>query len=446
MTFNWPTTGFTGTEVEAFETAYKELAEKIISTYNVQSNPTREYPTSGGFNRFIDGDTLPTSFLYPPYKNGDLMEFLLQEAFLYASFIIKQRAGNTGPGTDFDLSSSPFKVEVPRDQVGRFIKNLGCVFEKQDMIDAWRYNKDNNPDSWTDPLDPTDVWDEALEELLDVVLNNRGGNNTLIDTYMSDEEFNLGLKDSILFEKLPDLFKVLNPFLRASGTGAGQKYGPELSDLMKQYFKNDKTPWTATSIANRYGSDRVDSIKKDVEKQISKDRATWPARHAVCGGNLLNQSCTYSSARIDITDQYTEAEKALYNVPPGGKIYEVTFYASDLGDWIGTGRVVTDGGTANNGAGEVLGLYDDFDFAYGFEIRRETPGNGIHGFDYNNANVTHGSYYNSNIQENGTYEQKKADTISMIQDSENGIDWKREVVSWAHLRGLGLPVNIRIQF
>ena len=99
MTFNWPTTGFTGTEVEAFETAYKELAEKIISTYNVQSNPTREYPTSGGFNRFINGDTLPTSFLYPPYKNGDLMEFLLQEAFLYASFIIKQRAGNTGPGT-----------------------------------------------------------------------------------------------------------------------------------------------------------------------------------------------------------------------------------------------------------------------------------------------------------------------------------------------------------
>ena len=93
------------------------------------------------------------------------MEFLLQEAFLYASFIIKQRAGNTGPGTDFDLSSSPFKVEVPRDQVGRFIKNLGCVFEKQDMIDAWRYNKDNNP------LLANDAGAEATTDMIDLLSN-----------------------------------------------------------------------------------------------------------------------------------------------------------------------------------------------------------------------------------------------------------------------------------
>ena len=456
MTFNWPTTGFTGTEVETFETAYKELAEKIISTYNVQSNPTREYPVSGNSNIFLDGDVhiLPTSNLYAPYKNGDLMEFLLQEAFLYASFIIKQRAGNTGPGTDFDLSSSPFKLEVPRDQVGRFIANLGCVFEKQNMIDAWKFNKDNNPDNWTDPLDPTDLWDEALEELLDAMLNNRGGNNTLIDTYMSDEEFNLGTKDWILFSKTPDLFKFLNPFLKIVTAGfAGQKYGPELADIVKQYLANDKTPWTADTINNIYGNDRLISMKKDIERRLSAPGGRWPMGHRVCGGPLYNQSCT-RPPRIDITDQYTEAEKALYKVPPGGKIYEVTFYATDLEEMFGTARVVTDGGTANNGAGEVLGIYDDFDFVYGFEIDRGTPGNGIHGFDYNNANVTHGSYFDSNIHENGTYEDRKNDTIDTIKgdsDKTTGktnlpLDLKRQIISWGHLRGLGLPVNIRIEF
>ena len=33
MALTFPTTGFTGTEVEAFETAYKELAEAIYTEY-----------------------------------------------------------------------------------------------------------------------------------------------------------------------------------------------------------------------------------------------------------------------------------------------------------------------------------------------------------------------------------------------------------------------------
>ncbi len=416
MSFNWPTTGFTGTEVEAFETAYKELAEEIISCYE-----TQEY-----------GDAIPTSTLYAPYKNGDMMEFLLQEAFLYASFIIKQRAGNAGPGTDFILGSSPFQVELPRDELGKFYKNLGCVFDKQEMIDSWNWNKDNNND-WYDPLDPTGVWDEALEGLIDKMIMGRDGkgSNSLMDEYLGDE------KDPDRYWWEDPLINfwtdVWNPVFHTifGFAGGGQRWGREMGGLTNQYLRNDKTPFTENSMS----SGRREGMKKEIQRIINRSRGIWPTFHSQCGGAY--RSCT-SVAKLNITDQYTESEKAQYNLPADGNIYEVTFYGTNLEALFGTARVTTDA------AGNVLGIYDDFDFAYGFEIRRETPGNGIHGMSYNNGNVTHGSYYNASVWENGTEEQKSDDT-ARIRDQYN-LDWKREIIAGGHFQNRGLPVPIRIQF
>ena len=58
MTFNWPTTGFTGTEVEAFETAYKELAQEIMNRY--------------------DNANVIKADLLTPYRNSYLMQIFLQ--------------------------------------------------------------------------------------------------------------------------------------------------------------------------------------------------------------------------------------------------------------------------------------------------------------------------------------------------------------------------------
>tara|TARA_B100001094_G_scaffold186012_1_gene180193 strand:+ start:3121 stop:4371 length:1251 start_codon:yes stop_codon:yes gene_type:complete len=412
MSFNWPTTGFTGTEVEAFETAYKELAEEIISTYNDE-----QY-----------GDAIPLSTLYAPYKNADMMEFLLQEAFLYASFIIKQRSGNTGPGTDFDLSSSPFKVELPRDELGNFYKNLGCVFDKQEMIDAWNWNKDNNPNNWLDPLDPTGVWDGNLENLIDNILNAGEGEDPLEDLFEDEEEDARWYEEGLLtIGQLLNKFPVVNWFI-----GRG-KYFYEASELTRFYLRNDKTPWTENR--SNFSSGRLTGMKKDIQRIMDRGRAIWPTFHSQCGG--MYRSCT-SNSKLDITSQYTESEKAQYQVPSGGKIYEVSFYATSLEIVFGTARVVTDA------SGEVMGVYDDFDFAYGNEIRRETAGNGIHGMSYNNGNVTHGSYYNSSVWDVGNAEAEKADQ-RRVHDEFN-LDPKRKLISGAHYQDRGLPVPIRIHF
>tara|TARA_B100000686_G_scaffold235393_1_gene243259 strand:- start:5300 stop:6550 length:1251 start_codon:yes stop_codon:yes gene_type:complete len=416
MSFNWPTTGFTGTEVEAFETAYKELAEGIISCYEMQ-----EY-----------GDAIPTSTLYAPYKNGDMMEFLLQEAFLYASFIIKQRAGNAGPGTDFILGSSPFQVELPKDELGEFYKNLGCVFDKQEMIDSWNWNKDNNID-WYNPLDPTGVWSEALEGLIDKLIMGRDGkgSNSLMDEYIGDEEDpDRYWWEDPLIKFWRDIFNPVWHTLTGFA-GGGQRWGKEMANLTLQYLKNDKTAFTE----NNMSASRREGMKNEIQRIIDRSRGVWPTFHSQCGGGY--RSCT-SVARLNITDQYTASEKAQYNLPAGGNIYEVTFYGTNLEGLFGTARVTTDA------AGNVLGVYDDFDFVYGFEIRRETPGNGIHGMSYNNGDVTHGSYFNSSVWENGTDEQKSDDT-ARVRDEYN-LDLKREIIAGGHYQNRGLPVPIRIQF
>lgn len=117
MTFNWPTTGFTGTEVEAFETAYKELAEEIINTF---TNLTQKYDN--------------VSKLYPPYQSVDLMKVLLEEGLIYSSFIIKQRANNSGGGTNFDFSASPFASTLSETEFALFLKNAGCILDRKSVV------------------------------------------------------------------------------------------------------------------------------------------------------------------------------------------------------------------------------------------------------------------------------------------------------------------------
>ena len=71
MTFNWPTTGFTGTEVEAFETAYKELADEIVIAYD----------------KGINGVGISQNNLKLPYRNiHDLKLFLERKTNSHRSF------------------------------------------------------------------------------------------------------------------------------------------------------------------------------------------------------------------------------------------------------------------------------------------------------------------------------------------------------------------------
>ena len=99
MTFNWPDIPFSGTEVDAFVTEYKALAQAIIDEYEIDNG------------KVIIMDKIER-YIEEPYRDINFLKELLEGGLLYASFIIKQRSGGTGPGTDFVIGNSPFLLSL----------------------------------------------------------------------------------------------------------------------------------------------------------------------------------------------------------------------------------------------------------------------------------------------------------------------------------------------
>jgi hypothetical protein len=126
MTFNWPDIPFTGAEVEAFVDAYKELAEQILSDYdNYNINPAE---------------------LKSPYRYKENTKLFLEYGLIYASFIVKQRAGNSGPGTSFILGNTPYPKSLTSNQKKKIAESMGCVWDPEQMKESYEENTRNDPD------------------------------------------------------------------------------------------------------------------------------------------------------------------------------------------------------------------------------------------------------------------------------------------------------------
>lgn len=130
MTFNWPDIPFSGTEVDAFVVEYKALAEAILNDMD------------------DDNDVHPVAAfkLKTPYQSKQNLKIYLEYSLLYSAFIVKQRAGNSGPGTDFELGNSPVGPIFGEDQAQNFAERLGCTFTKESIECSFRNSSDGDPD------------------------------------------------------------------------------------------------------------------------------------------------------------------------------------------------------------------------------------------------------------------------------------------------------------
>lgn len=108
MSFNWPDIPFTGAEVEAFVIAYKELAQEILDSYDTEFSESNQI-----------------GYVKLPYMSKENIKIYLENALLYSAFIIKQRAGNSGPGTDFVLGNSPLNTQLNPNQQEKLLKKMG---------------------------------------------------------------------------------------------------------------------------------------------------------------------------------------------------------------------------------------------------------------------------------------------------------------------------------
>jgi len=294
MSFTWPTIPFQGPEVTAFATAYKELAEEILNNYY--------------FNAPIGHQ----ADMVLPYREKLVMEQLLQEGLVYACFIIQQRSGTPGPGTDFVLGNSPIDLSDPNLRP-TVIRLLGCDWNE--MEESYQNNiKCGNLPPEEPPVEPNRCCEQGASFA-------EGARINTINTFQF-----------------------------------GNPWRDMLSLLLNKYLDCESSPLTA----NDLNSNDLAKIKDDLQKLIDNKDKFYPD---------IGWNQAQAKKVQETTGDYTAAQLAYWGAT---KVYRVSTYSNaftapaDQGGHyvVGYTTVTTD---AND---NVLCIKDDYDFEYGWAMDR----------------------------------------------------------------------------
>ncbi len=285
MSFTWPDIPYQGSEVTAFAAAYKELAESVLDEYFDFGGPTGEITG-------IEG----------PYTEKLVVKELLQEGLLYACFIIQQRSGTTGPGTDFVLGNTPINISDP-DLQPEIIRLLGCKWGEFEASFKNNIKCGNKPPA--PPIDPNDgtCCTGSPTPLEGGVLNTWGSVN------------------------------VQKPFAWV------------IVEAMKQYLSCNSTPITANNLTDN----QKQLLKEIAQKHLDgfKERGS---------GYTGPQPGGRGPIVTPLTDSYNTS-----NLRGATSIYRVSFYGESrtVHKLLGRAKVTADAD------GNVMCIKDDFDFDYG---------------------------------------------------------------------------------
>ena len=409
MTFNWPDIPFSGTEVDAFVTEYKALAQAIIDEYEIDND------------KIIIMDKIER-YIEEPYRDINFLKELLEGGLLYASFIIKQRSGGTGPGTDFVIGNSPFLNSMTAVQRNVFFSLLGCVFTKDGMTDAFNYNA--NFLSGGIPRSP------VAERLIDEVMNgsddpygNFPNNNDQPPTTFLEDLWNtlIGADDSAIAD-----WGDLGLLIQRLWFSTGNKATAKIPDFMDKYFNGDGSQVTENSFTPQELAD----LKAGLQEPFDHPRRKIPDPSG-------------SGNKVDRTSEFTPTAQQQFdfNMQAGDEAYVVYTYGTSLHLLLGTCIVIKDSN------GNIKSVHDDYDFVYGNEADRSdgtTQGEPI-------TNVHDGSMYrvdglnHSQVQEEvgrGVYEQ------SVVIEGFGGAAGRigRSFIIDGHKEGKGTPFPIKVRF
>ncbi len=475
MSFNWPTTGFTGTEVEAFETAYKELAEEILIAHESS----------------IDNIGVEQNHLKLPYRDVHNLKLFLEKGLLYASFIVKQRAGNSGPGTDFDLTSSPVKPP------GFAIEDVGCIFTNEAMKSCLEENMRNemaigsdgyggdstnldinpfngpltvpfagsdwenlfsgdDPDRANDQGDENDPcpeiklkWDKANEQ---VQAELQGGPEKILGQMLgliigtiatgafswTPRTVGWGLQYLFCYHYLEGTGDTIDREWLENYAGAGgiHSYVDDwIREATARYIRTHFkliTPDQYTSGKAMYYHPSNTWMGEQVYMYSTFIASPDPGSHNravrwMCEGGAANfdfqTSCTAGGYNMNSSDYYLIVNGGLWS------IFRNTF---------GTLHVVTDGTPIHLTQPEnIKGIYDDYDFKYGWEIARDAGASALKGTYWSEDEIKSGVFFRcpndpkcSNPAPNNGVDTTACEASRFAWDDING--WIRYMIAANH--------------
>lgn len=254
MTFNWPDIPFSGTEVDAFVVEYKALAQAIIDDY--------------------DDRRVGISSVKLPFQRREDVKIFLEYGLTYASFIVKQRAGNSGPGEDFELGNSPLGLILPPLMKKRLLEDSGPSSNDDARKECFENNeKGKNPDGSTkDPDNGKD--DDPIPWYIDEVKKN------IEDTITSEcPPFRKTLTDNESESQEREgqcIGRVLAAYL-AGPLAEGLRffrltYLPALTySLVKRYIFGVGGLYTLSNLASEVNSNAPTWIREDIAAAINAD-------------------------------------------------------------------------------------------------------------------------------------------------------------------------------
>ena len=413
MSFNWPDIPFSGTEVDAFVAEYKALAQAIIDEYEIDND------------KVVVMDKIER-YLEEPYRDKNFLKELLENGLIYASFIIKQRSGGTGPGTDFIIGNSPLLNSMSSAQRRTFFQMLGCVFTQEEMANAFNINKNLIGGSPRTPL-ALALINEVMDGATGDPAGNFPNNNNEPPTTLLEDLWNtlIGADDSALSD-----WTNIGLILQRIWFSMGNKAVAKIPTFMNNYLNGDGSQVTENSFTQQELAD----LKAGLQEVFDK------------GGTIIDP--TYSglrslAPRVPRTEEFTPTPQQQFDfdMQVGDTAHTVRTYGSTLQLLLGTAIVIKDSN------GDIKSVHDDYDFIYGYEIDRSdgsSPGepytNKQDGSMYRDEGLTH-SQVNNQIG-NGAVEGSAA--VENFGGAAGRIG--RSFIVGGHESGQGTPFPIKVRF
>jgi hypothetical protein len=301
MTFNWPDIPFSGTEVDAFVVEYKALAQAIIDDYD-------NYDVNLGRVKL-------------PFKHREDVKIFLEYGLTYAAFAVKQRAGNSGPGGDFQLSNSPLSLILPPMVIERLIDDTGPNSDDNARKECFENNANgNNPDgSSSDP--------------------DSGENLNPLEWYIDEVGDNI---DDLITDECPPVTNIINE------TKNNNEEETCLDALLSGFFSGFSNAFSGVRFAGAYlsaltfkfvhryiiGTGGVYTLS-DLHSEINPNAGVWMREDII---SALNKQNLPLAANLSATD------KANYGMDPNGNAYVLNgVIAPGFKNSLGNFTVITDG-------------------------------------------------------------------------------------------------------
>ena len=414
MTFNWPDIPFSGTEVDAFVVEYKALAQAIIDDY--------------------DDRRVNLTNVKLPFQRREDVKIFLEYGLTYAAFIVKQRAGNSGPGGDFQLGNSPLSLILPPLMKKRLWEDSGPNSDDNARKECFENNQNgNNPDgSSSDPdsgenLGPLEWYIGEVKK--NIVDTTTGDCSPFLNNWKNIEDEN---REGRCIARLLATF-LAGPFSQALRFFRLTYLSAFTYSLVKRYIFGVGGVYTLSNLASEVNGNAPTWIREDIAAAINADIRRSNSGKIFTTELSTQEKAAYGAAESDeavLVDG--ELNWGLKN-----SLGDFTAIIADTATYDGP-RVELEPGRLFRGLlavqpSDIKIVFDDYDFNdYGLALDRTYADGDLPGTEFEDSQIKSGTEWDEDSGPCDAAGYNNQNSTNSKFNYGSPADWLRYVIADNH--------------